>query len=85
SKHSHETQKDKAVGEVRVTEQCEVLFAMEKYKDTFMSDIVDMDCHVLLGRPWQSDLNVVRKGKESTYTLSKGGHKFTLCPYSDEV
>ncbi|GJS85143.1 putative receptor protein kinase ZmPK1 [Tanacetum coccineum] len=75
----------KDVGEVRVTEQCEVLFAMGKYKDTVLFDIVDMDCHVLLGRPWQSNLNVVHKGKENTYTFSKGGRKFTLCPYSDEV
>ncbi|GJU26714.1 hypothetical protein Tco_1165335 [Tanacetum coccineum] len=74
-----------AVGEVRVTEQCEVLFAMGKYKDTVLFDIVDMDCHFLLGRPWQSDMNVVHKGKENTYTFSKGGRKFTLCPYLDEV
>ncbi|GKD06410.1 hypothetical protein Tco_1181384 [Tanacetum coccineum] len=33
----------------------------------------------------QSDLNVVHKGKENTYTFSKGGRKFTLCLYSDEV
>ncbi|GJZ27076.1 hypothetical protein Tco_0571329 [Tanacetum coccineum] len=71
---------------VRVTEQCEVLFAMGKCKDTVLSDIVDMDaCHVLLGRPWKSDLNVVHRGKENTYTFSKDGHKFTLCPYSDKV
>ncbi|GJU39383.1 RNA-directed DNA polymerase [Tanacetum coccineum] len=44
----------KAVGEVRVTEQCEVLFAMGKYKDMVLFDIVDIDCHVLLGRSWQS-------------------------------
>ncbi|GKA49627.1 RNA-directed DNA polymerase, eukaryota [Tanacetum coccineum] len=41
----------KAIREVRVTKQREVLFAMGKYKDTIMFDIVDMDCHVLLGRP----------------------------------
>ncbi|GJW37932.1 RNA-directed DNA polymerase [Tanacetum coccineum] len=75
----------KVVGEVRVTEQCEVLFAMGKYKDTVLFGIVDMDCQVLLGRPWQSDLNAVHKGKENTYTFSKRGRKFTLCPYSDEV
>ncbi|GJZ99450.1 putative receptor protein kinase ZmPK1, partial [Tanacetum coccineum] len=74
-----------AVREVSVTEQCEVLFAMGKYKDTILFDIVDMDCHVLLGRPWKYDLNVVHKRKENTYTFSKGGRKFTLCPYSDEV
>ncbi|GJT48599.1 putative receptor protein kinase ZmPK1 [Tanacetum coccineum] len=50
----------KVVGEVRVTEQCDVLFAMGKYKDPLQFDIVDMDaCHVLLGRPWQSDFNMM--------------------------
>ncbi|XP_071713605.1 uncharacterized protein [Rutidosis leptorrhynchoides] len=74
----------KAVGEVRVTEQCEVLISMGKYKDTIVFDIVDMDaCHVLLGRPWQFNLGVIHKGKENTYTFSKDGHKFTLCPYSN--
>ncbi|GJV37346.1 putative receptor protein kinase ZmPK1 [Tanacetum coccineum] len=66
----------KAVGKVRVTEQCEVLIAMGKYKDTVLFDIVDMDaCHVLLGRPWQSDLNVVHKGKENTYTFSSNNNQ----------
>ncbi|XP_071688790.1 uncharacterized protein [Rutidosis leptorrhynchoides] len=74
----------KAVGEVRVTKQCEVPISMGKYKDTIVFDIVDMDaCHVLLGRPWQFDLRVIHKGKENTYTFSKDGHKFTLCPYSN--
>ncbi|GJT59964.1 hypothetical protein Tco_1003497 [Tanacetum coccineum] len=58
----------------------------EAFLATVLLDIVDMDaCHVLLGRPWQSDLNVGHRGKENTYTFSKDGHKFTLCPYSDEV
>ncbi|GKF17916.1 hypothetical protein Tco_0062834 [Tanacetum coccineum] len=42
-------------------------------------------CHVLLGRPWQSDLNVVHRGKKNTYIILKDGYKFTLCHYSDEV
>ncbi|GJR62348.1 retrovirus-related pol polyprotein from transposon TNT 1-94 [Tanacetum coccineum] len=75
----------KAVAEVRVTEQCEVLISMGKYKDMVLFDIVDMDaCHVLLGRPWQFDLGVIHKGKENTYTFLKDGKKFTLCPFSRE-
>ena len=75
----------KAVGEVRVSEQCEVPFSMGKYKYTILFDILDMDdCHVLLGRPWQSDLSMVHKGKENTYTFSKDGQRFTLCPCSNE-
>nr|GEW12452.1 Gag-Pol polyprotein-like protein [Tanacetum cinerariifolium] len=53
--------------------------------DDHSEAFLGMDCHYLLGRPWQSDLNVVHKRKENTYTLSKRGRKFTLCPYSDEV
>ncbi|GJR74189.1 RNA-directed DNA polymerase [Tanacetum coccineum] len=45
----------------------------------------DKSNRAMRGRPWQSDLNVVHKGNENTYTFSKGGRKFTLCPYSDEV
>ncbi|GJX46500.1 copia protein [Tanacetum coccineum] len=51
--------------------------------DVFEDD--DDHNEAFLGRPWKSDLNVVYKGKDNTYTFSKGGHKFTLCPYSDEV
>ncbi|GJY89968.1 RNA-directed DNA polymerase, eukaryota, reverse transcriptase zinc-binding domain protein [Tanacetum coccineum] len=39
----------KAVGEVRVTKQCEVPISMGKYKDMVLFDVVYMDeCHVLL-------------------------------------
>ncbi|XP_039138745.1 uncharacterized protein LOC120276074 [Dioscorea cayenensis subsp. rotundata] len=72
----------KAVGEVRVTEQCEVSFSMGKYKDIALYDIIDMEaCHILLGRPWQFDLDAVHKGKENVYTFSKDGQKFTRCPF----
>lgn len=53
---------------------------MDRYKDTFLCDIVDMDAyHVLLEPPWEFDLDVVHKGKENAYTFSKDGQKFTLC------
>ncbi|GJX36876.1 transposon ty3-I gag-pol polyprotein, partial [Tanacetum coccineum] len=75
----------KAVGEVRVTEQCEVPIFMGKYKDTILFNILDIDaCHISLGRPWQCDIGVIHKGKENTYTFSKDGKKFTLCPFSSE-
>ena len=39
---------------VTVTENCRVLFSIEKsYKEEVIHEVVDMDaCHVLLGRPW---------------------------------
>lgn len=42
----------KSVGDIKVTERCKIPFAIGKYKDEIMCDIVDIDaCHLLLGRP----------------------------------
>ena len=37
-------------------------------------------CHLLLGRAWQYDKNVVHDGRMNTYTLEKDGrlHKLLL-------
>lgn len=49
---------DKAVEKVHVTKRCKVPFSMGKYCDEVYSDIVDIDaCHMLLGRPWQYDVD----------------------------
>lgn len=45
------------------------------------SDVVDMDaCHVLLGRLWQFDREVVYKGRENTYVFLWKGRKIALLP-----
>jgi hypothetical protein len=41
-------------------------------------------CHVLLGRPWQYDRNVIHDGKMNTYTLEKNGRAHTLNPIKDK-
>jgi hypothetical protein len=47
-----------------VTKQCLVDFKMGEYKDKVLCDVIPMDvCHVLLGRPWQYDRNVVHDGR----------------------
>jgi hypothetical protein len=35
-------------------------------------------CHLLLGRPWQYDRNVVHDGRKNTYTLEKNGRTHML-------
>ena len=35
-------------------------------------------CHLLLGRPWQYDINVVHDGRKNTYTLEKNGRMHML-------
>jgi len=40
------------------------------YQDIVACDVVDMDvCHVLLGRPWQHDVDVTHRAKENIYVF----------------
>jgi hypothetical protein len=71
--------------QVCVTKQCLVEFKMGEYKDKILCDVIPMDvCHVLLGRPWQYDRNVVHDGRMNTYTLEKDGMTHTLLPIKDK-
>ena len=50
-----------------------------------MCDVIPMDvCHVLLGRPWQYDRNVVHDGRMNTYTLEKDGRSHMLLLIKDK-
>ncbi|KAG5531974.1 hypothetical protein RHGRI_026552 [Rhododendron griersonianum] len=52
--------------EIKVTEVCCIPLSIGKsYRDAITCDVVDMDaCHVLLGRPWQYDVDIVHKGRD---------------------
>ena len=41
-------------------------------------------CHILLGRPWKYDIEVVHDGRKNTYSLEKDGKRHTLSPLKDE-
>jgi hypothetical protein len=41
-------------------------------------------CHLLLGRPWKYDRNVVHDGRKNTYTLEKNGRTHMLLPIEDK-
>jgi hypothetical protein len=41
-------------------------------------------CHILLGRPWKYDRNVVHDGRRNTYTLEKNGRTHMLLPIKDK-
>ncbi|KAK3023529.1 hypothetical protein RJ639_044795 [Escallonia herrerae] len=74
-----------AVGEIRVTERCRISFTIGKYKDEVLCDVVEMDaCHLLLGRPWQFDMDAVHKGRENTYSFCKNGIRIVLAPLKPE-
>jgi hypothetical protein len=65
--------------QVTVTKQCLVEFKIGGYKDEILCGVIPMDvCHVLLGRPWQYDRNVIHDGRRNTYTLEKNGRTHML-------
>jgi hypothetical protein len=71
--------------QVNVTKQCLVEFKIGGYKDEILCDVIPMDVfHLLLGRPWQYDINVVHNGRNNTYTLEKNGRTHMLLPIKDK-
>ncbi|KAL9373456.1 hypothetical protein Peur_033076 [Populus x canadensis] len=68
---------------VKVTEICRVPISIGKiYKDEVVCDVIDMDAsHVLLGRPWQYDVDITYKGWDNTYLFMWGSHKIVMAPY----
>jgi hypothetical protein len=71
--------------QVTVTKQCLVEFQIGGYNDKILCDIIPMDvCHLLLGRPWQYDRNVIHDGRMNTYTLEKNGRTHMLLLIKDK-
>ena len=71
--------------QVNVTKQCLVEFKIGGYNDKILCHVIPMDVfHLLLGRPWQYDRNVIHDGKMNTYTLEKNGRTHMLLPIKDK-
>ncbi|XP_021767609.1 uncharacterized protein LOC110731999 [Chenopodium quinoa] len=64
-----------------VRKQCMVSFSIGSYHDTQLCDVVSMDaCHILLGRPWQTDRKSQHDGYHNTYTITHQGKQKKLHP-----
>ncbi|XP_074283384.1 uncharacterized protein LOC141607934 [Silene latifolia] len=65
-----------------MAKQCLVPFSNGNvYKDEILCDVVPMDaCHLLIGRPWEFDLNSIHQGRSNTYSFKQGNKKITLTP-----
>ncbi|KAF7147414.1 hypothetical protein RHSIM_Rhsim03G0207400 [Rhododendron simsii] len=49
-------------------------------------DVIEMDAsHVLLGRPWQFDVDVIYKGRDNTYCFNWESHKVVMVPTNHKV
>jgi hypothetical protein len=71
--------------QVNVTKQCLVDIKIGGYNDRILCDVIPMDvCHLLLGRPWQYDRNVIHDERKNTYTLERSGRTHMLCPIEDK-
>jgi hypothetical protein len=70
---------------ILVNEQCRIKFKIGNYQDEVLCDVITMDvCHVLLGRPWQSNQRTIYDGRNNTYTFEKNGVRHTLLPLKDK-
>ena len=69
---------------IKVTELCQVPIAIGRsYCDDISCDVLDMDaCNILLGRPWQFDLDTSHSGRENAYRFTWQGRKVRLLPLS---
>jgi hypothetical protein len=71
--------------QVTVTKQCLVEFKIGGYNDKILCDVIPRDvCHLLLGRPWKYDINVIHDGRMNTYTLEKNGRTHLLLLIKDK-
>ena len=44
-------------------------------------DVVEMDaCHLILGRPWQYDVDATHKCRDNVYVVFKNGRKIVIGP-----
>ena len=72
---------------VDVTEICRVPLSIGKYyQEEVFCDVIDMDAgHVLLGRPWQFDVDITYKRRKNIYLFDWGGKKIAMVPKDNEV
>jgi hypothetical protein len=68
-------------GKAKVTHTTRVHFFISTYHDYTDCDVVPMQaCSLLLGRPWEFDIDAVHHGRSNKYTLVYKGKKNTLLP-----
>nr|GEU65648.1 putative nucleotidyltransferase, ribonuclease H [Tanacetum cinerariifolium] len=67
---------------LKVTEICKVTLAIGKhYNELVTCDVVDMEaCYVLLGRPWQHDVDSTYQGKSNMYLFKWSEKTIAMLP-----
>ena len=68
-------------GTLKITHKTGVKFSIGNYMDTVDCDVVPMSaCHLLLGRPWQFDLDATHGGHFNNYLFVHKGVHHVLRP-----
>ncbi|KAL9247448.1 hypothetical protein vseg_020880 [Gypsophila vaccaria] len=71
---------------VLVSKQTRLGLTMGSYSDEILCDVIPMDAfHVLLGRPWQFDRDVVHHARSNEYELRDKGKRVVLEPMTPQV
>ncbi|KAL1194506.1 RNA-directed DNA polymerase-like protein [Cardamine amara subsp. amara] len=71
--------------ELKIFEQVTVLFSIGKYTDQVVCDVVPMQAgHLLLGRPWQFDKEVLHNGRTNYYTFMHKDKRHSLAPLTPQ-
>nr|GMD17898.1 transposon Ty3-I Gag-Pol polyprotein [Ipomoea batatas] len=67
---------------VTVSEVCLVPVSIGKsYEDVVACEVIEMDaCHILLGRPWQFDVDATHHGRDNTYSFVWKSKKIIIPP-----
>jgi hypothetical protein len=68
-------------GKAKVTHTARVHFSIGTYHDYVDCDVVPMQaCSLLLGHPWEFDIDAIHYGRSNKYTLVHNRKKITLLP-----
>lgn len=70
-------------GDLKVTKQALVPICISSYQEDVLCDVIPMTaCHVLLGRPWQSDHSIIYDGKFNTIKFVHKGKRIEISSLS---
>ncbi|XP_060183064.1 uncharacterized protein LOC132613020 [Lycium barbarum] len=66
---------------MRVNKRAIIKFSIGKYQNEILCDVVSMQaCHLLLGRPWQFDVDAQHSGRTNKYSFLVKGKKYIINP-----
>jgi hypothetical protein len=70
----------------KITHKARVKFSVGNYMDTIDCDVAAMSAyHLLLGRPWQYDLDAMHSGRSNHYSFVHKGVSHVLKPMKESV